>query len=86
MNKKTIDQIKLENKKVLIRVDFNVPIKDGIIQSDKRIVAALPTIKKAVNQGAKVILFSHLGRIKTEDDKRWYQRLFYESNFKRWGW
>ena len=69
MNKKTIDQLDLNNKKTLIRVDFNVPIKDGVVQSDKRIVAALPTIKKALEDGAKVILFSHLGRIKTEADK-----------------
>ena len=69
MNKKTIDQLDLNNKKTLIRVDFNVPIKDGVVQSDKRIEAALPTIKKAIEDGAKVILFSHLGRIKEEADK-----------------
>lgn len=69
MNKQTIDQLDLAHKKVLIRVDFNVPIADGKVQSDKRIVAALPTIKKAISAGAKVILFSHLGRIKTEADQ-----------------
>jgi len=69
MNKKTIDQLQLAGKKVLIRVDFNVPIKDGIVQSDKRVTAALPTIQKAVKDGGKVILFSHLGRIKSEEDK-----------------
>lgn len=69
MNKKTIDQLNLNGKKALIRVDFNVPLKDGIVQSDKRISAALPTITKAINDGAKVILFSHLGRIKSEEDK-----------------
>ena len=69
MAKKTIDQLELKGKKVLIRVDFNVPIKDGEVQSDKRVVAALPTIEKAINEGAKVILFSHLGRIKSEEDK-----------------
>ena len=69
MNKKTIDQLDLHGKKALIRVDFNVPLKDGVVQSDKRITAALPTINKAINSGAKVILFSHLGRIKEEGDK-----------------
>ena len=70
MNKKTIDQLELKGKKTIIRVDFNVPIKDGIIQSDKRITAALPTIKKAIKEGAKIILLSHLGRISSEEDKK----------------
>lgn len=69
MNKKTIDQLQLNNKKVLIRVDFNVPIKNGEVKSDKRIVEALPTIKKAIKDGGKVILFSHLGRVESEEDK-----------------
>ena len=69
MNKKTIDQLDLNGKKVLLRVDFNVPIKDGKVMSDKRITAALPTITKAINEGGKVILFSHLGRVKSEEDK-----------------
>ena len=69
MNKKTIEQLKLKGKKTLIRVDFNVPIKNGVVKSDKRINAAIPTIKKAINEGAKVILLSHLGRVKTEADK-----------------
>lgn len=67
--KKFIDNVKLSDKKVLVRVDFNVPMKDGVITSKKRIVAALPTIKKIVSEGGKAILFSHLGRIKTEEDK-----------------
>jgi phosphoglycerate kinase len=69
MSKKTIKDITLTNKKVLIRVDFNVPIKAGIIQDDNRIVSALPTIQYALDNNAKVILFSHLGRVKTEEDK-----------------
>lgn len=68
-NKKTIDQVNLKDKKVIIRVDFNVPMKDGKITNNKRIVAAIPTIKKAYESGAKVILLSHLGRIKEVSDK-----------------
>lgn len=67
--KKTIDDLVLANKKVLMRVDFNVPIKDGVITSNKRIVASLPSIEKVIKSGGKLILFSHLGRIKEESDK-----------------
>ena len=63
-NKKLIDQIDLKDKKVIIRLDLNVPMKDGKITNNKRIVSALPTIKKAYESGAKVILLSHLGRVK----------------------
>ena len=69
MNKKIIKDLEFKGKKVLLRVDFNVPIKDGVIQSDKRITAAMPTIKEIVKAGGKIILFSHLGRIKEEADK-----------------
>ena len=67
--KKTIKNYRLKNKKVIIRVDFNVPIKNGIIEDDNRIKASLETIKYAADKGAKVILMSHLGRIKQEEDK-----------------
>ncbi|MCP4336290.1 MAG: phosphoglycerate kinase [Mycoplasma sp.] len=67
--KKSINDIKLAGRKVLIRVDFNVPIKDGVITSEKRIDSALKTINKVISDGGKAILFSHLGRIKTESDK-----------------
>ena len=66
--KKTIRDFDLYNKKVIIRVDFNVPIKDGIITDDNRIKESLPTIKYALEHGAKVILMSHLGRIKCKED------------------
>ena len=65
---KTIKDIDIKNKKVLIRCDFNVPIKEEKIVDDTRIVAALPTIKYCLENNAKVILFSHLGRIKEESD------------------
>ncbi len=67
--KKTIRDYDLKGKKVIIRCDFNVPMKDGKIVDDNRIVMSLETIKYAINNGAKVILMSHLGRIKEESDK-----------------
>lgn len=66
--KKTIRDFNLKDKKVLIRVDFNVPIKDGNIEDDTRIKESLETINYAINKGAKVILLSHLGRIKQKED------------------
>ena len=67
--KKTIRDVQLNGKTVLIRVDFNVPMKNGEITNDNRIVQALPTIKYALENNAKLVLFSHLGRVKEEEDK-----------------
>ena len=66
--KKTIKDVELKNKVVLIRVDFNVPMKDGVITDSNRIIQALPTIKYALEHDAKVVLLSHLGRVKEEAD------------------
>lgn len=69
MAKKIVTDLQVAGKKVLMRVDFNVPMKDGKITNDNRIVAAVPTIKHVLENGGRVIAFSHLGRVKTEEDK-----------------
>ena len=67
LNKKTVDDLKVTGKRVLVRCDFNVPLKDGVITDENRITAALPTIKKLIDEGARVILSrSHMGKPKGE--------------------
>lgn len=69
MKKKTVEDIILTGKRVLVRVDFNVPMKNGVITDDNRIVQAVPTIRYILEEGGKAILFSHLGRVETAEDK-----------------
>ena len=67
MKKKTFKDIDVTGKRVFVRVDFNVPQKGGVISDNNRIVAALPTIKELIGKGAKVVLMSHLGKIKHKE-------------------
>ena len=70
LNKVSVDDLKVTGKRVLVRVDFNVPMKDGVITNDNRIQAALPTINKLTSEGAKVILCSHLGKPKNGPEEK----------------
>jgi phosphoglycerate kinase len=69
LNKKTVEDIEVKGKRVLVRCDFNVPLKDGVITDENRLVGAMPTIKYLVEKGAKVVLCSHLGKAKGPDPK-----------------
>ena len=69
MTKKTLKDLNVKDKTVLVRVDYNVPMKDGHITDENRIVQSLETLKYLISQDAKLVLFSHLGKIKSEEDK-----------------
>ena len=86
MNKKTITDIDVKGKKCLVRVDFNVPMKDGVITDENRIIGALPTIKYLMEHGAKVVLCSHMGKphnVFDDKRKRRKSRLYPKKNALR---
>ncbi len=70
MAKRTVKDLDVKGKRVIVRVDFNVPIKEGVIKDDNRIVQALPTINYLVEQGAKIVLLSHLGKVDHKDPEK----------------
>ena len=74
LNKKTVRDVELKGKRVVMRVDFNVPVKEGKIKDDTRIQAALPTIKYVLDKGASLVLLSHLGRARRRGENRAQKR------------
>ena len=82
LNKKSVDDINVKGQRVLVRCDFNVPLQDGKITDENRLVAALPTIKKLIADGGKIILCSHLGKPKGRNRNfLWHRLLFAFLNF-----
>ncbi len=83
LNKKSVDDINVKGQRVLVRCDFNVPLQDGKITDENRLVAALPTIKKLIADGGKIILCSHLGKPKESRNRNflWHRLLFAFLNF-----
>ena len=80
LNKKSVDDINVKGRRVLVRCDFNVPLKEGKITDETRINAALPTIKKLINDGGKVILCSHLGKVKNGPNEGYFYKIFTERH------
>ena len=70
LNKKTVDDLHVAGKRVLVRCDFNVPLKNGVITDENRIVAALPTIKKLLNDGGRAVSYTHLDVYKRQEKRR----------------